>query len=83
MRFVFIKFSTITGASVIERPASIDDGFSQEAPLVYHLGHKTPSGNINLYQKITEQLATTVKERLEPNKKSIKPSSLKISKLTI
>lgn len=55
---------------MIERPASIDEGFSQEAPLVYHFGHKTPSTNPTLFNMLIQQLASTVKERLEVNKKS-------------
>lgn len=30
------------GALLVERPASVVDGFSQNAPLVFHYGHKTP-----------------------------------------
>lgn len=55
---------------MIERPASIDDGFSQEAPLVYHFGHKSPQENTNLYGILVQKLATMVKERLEVNKRS-------------
>lgn len=55
---------------MIERPASIDEGFSQEAPLVYNFGHKAPEPNTSLYQIVVSQLANTVKERLEVNKKS-------------
>lgn len=62
------------GALLIERPAAIDEGFSQEAPLVYHMGHKTPQNNIALYSLLISQLANTVKERLEVNKKSIYPN---------
>lgn len=58
------------GALLIERPAAIDDGFSQEAPLVYHFGDKSPSANSTLFSMIIGQLANTVKERLEVNKKS-------------
>ncbi|XP_022915312.1 protein CLP1 homolog [Onthophagus taurus] len=58
------------GALLIERPASIDEGFSQEAPLVYHFGNKTPSANTALFNMILTQLATTVKERIEVNKKT-------------
>lgn len=59
------------GALLIERPASLSEGFSQEAPLVYHFGHKTPSHNTALYSLLLEQLATTLKSRLEVNKKSM------------
>jgi polyribonucleotide 5'-hydroxyl-kinase len=55
---------------MIERPASIDEGFSQEAPLVYNFGHKSPMTNITLFNMLVQQLATTVKERLEVNRKS-------------
>lgn len=60
----------ILGALVIERPASIDEGFSQEAPLVYHFGHKSPAENTTLYSMLVEKLSLTVKERLDVNKKS-------------
>lgn len=58
------------GALLVERPASIDEGFSQEAPLVYHFGHKTPTSNVTLYNMLLTQLANTVNERVEYNKKS-------------
>lgn len=58
------------GALLVERPASLDEGFSQEAPLVYHFGHKSPSPNTALYTLLSTQLANTVKSRLEVNKKS-------------
>ncbi|XP_018571978.1 protein CLP1 homolog [Anoplophora glabripennis] len=58
------------GALMIERPSTIDEGFSQEAPLVYHFGHKTPSTNPTLFNMLIQQLASTVKERLEVNKKT-------------
>lgn len=64
----YIKF--VLGALLVERPSSIDEGFSQEAPLVYHFGHKTPSINVTLYKTIVGQLAKTVKERVECNRKS-------------
>lgn len=55
----------------MERPAAIDEGFSQEAPLVYHFGHKSPAANPALFSLIVTQLANTVKERIEVNKKSM------------
>ncbi|GJQ80829.1 cbc [Trypoxylus dichotomus] len=58
------------GALLVERPASIDEGFSQEAPLVYHFGHKAPGANPALFSMIITQLANTVKERIEVNKKT-------------
>jgi polyribonucleotide 5'-hydroxyl-kinase len=58
------------GALLIERPAAIDEGFSQEAPLVYHTGHKSPQTNVALYSMLVTQLSNTVKDRLEVNKKT-------------
>ena len=36
----------------MERPASIEEGFSQNAPLVYHYGHLTPGHNSTLFNKL-------------------------------
>ncbi|KAB0804028.1 hypothetical protein PPYR_00998 [Photinus pyralis] len=58
------------GALLIERPASLDEGFSQEAPLVYHYGHTKPGGNCTLYNMLYTQLAASVKEKIESNKKT-------------
>lgn len=58
------------GALLIERPASLDEGFSQEAPLVYNFGHKTPQLNSTLFNMLFTQLANSVKEKIETNKKS-------------
>ena len=30
------------GAMLVERPASVEEGFSQNSPLVYHYGHNSP-----------------------------------------
>ncbi|VEN41470.1 unnamed protein product [Callosobruchus maculatus] len=58
------------GALMVERPAVIDEGFSQEAPLVYSFGQKSPQNNQTLFSILVQQLAITVKERLEVNKKT-------------
>ncbi|XP_076267224.1 protein CLP1 homolog [Rhynchophorus ferrugineus] len=65
-----ISIPGTVGALVVERPASLDEGFSQEAPLVYNFGHKNVDANTKLYNMIVDQLAVTVKERLEVNKKT-------------
>lgn len=57
------------GALLVERPATIDEGFSQQAPLVYHFGHTTPSENVHLYQALVSKLADVTLERLQANKK--------------
>lgn len=53
----------------MERPASIEEGFSQQAPLVYHFGHKAASENLELYNTIVTRLAEVITERCESNKK--------------
>lgn len=58
------------GAMLVERPATIDEGFSQEAPLVYHFGHKSPSLNTALFKMIMTKISECVKERMEVNKRT-------------
>ncbi|KAF5291354.1 hypothetical protein FQA39_LY03505 [Lamprigera yunnana] len=58
------------GALLIERPASLDEGFSQEAPLVYNFGHKMPSANCTLFNMLYTQLASSVLEKIETHKKT-------------
>jgi hypothetical protein len=43
------------GSVLVERPASIEEGFSQNAPLVYHYGHLTPGHNSMLYNKLVRK----------------------------
>lgn len=57
------------GALLVERPATVEEGFSQQAPLVYHFGHKSPNDNIDLFNIITSKLAEVISERMEINKK--------------
>ncbi|XP_075449313.1 polyribonucleotide 5'-hydroxyl-kinase Clp1 [Ascaphus truei] len=40
------------GALCVERPADVEEGFSAQAPLVYHFGSTTPGTNIKLYNKV-------------------------------
>lgn len=53
---------------LIERPASVD-GFSQQAPLVYHFGHLSPSANLPLFNLLISKLAEVISERMQANKK--------------
>lgn len=39
-------------ALYIERPADVEEGFSVQAPLVFHFGSTTPGTNIKLYNKV-------------------------------
>jgi polyribonucleotide 5'-hydroxyl-kinase len=50
---------------VIRRPASVEDGFRIEMPLVFHYGYKTPAENIGLYNEIVSSMATYVNIRSE------------------
>jgi len=58
------------GAMLVERPASVEEGFSQNSPLVYHYGHKTPGHNPVLYNQLVSRLADVVRERLGANRKA-------------
>jgi len=58
------------GAMLVERPASVEEGFSQNSPLVYHYGHKTPGHNPVLYNQLVSRLADVVRERLAVNRKA-------------
>ncbi|XP_053683587.1 protein CLP1 homolog [Sabethes cyaneus] len=58
------------GALLVERPAPIAEGFAQQAPLVYHFGHPSPSDNDVLYKVLISKLAKTTLERLKVNRKA-------------
>uniref|UniRef100_A0A182PA03 Protein CLP1 homolog n=1 Tax=Anopheles epiroticus TaxID=199890 RepID=A0A182PA03_9DIPT len=58
------------GALLVERPAPVAEGFSQQAPLVYHYGHSSPSANNIFYDVLISKLAETTLERLQANKKA-------------
>uniref|UniRef100_A0A3B3HBZ5 Polyribonucleotide 5'-hydroxyl-kinase Clp1 n=1 Tax=Oryzias latipes TaxID=8090 RepID=A0A3B3HBZ5_ORYLA len=57
-------------ALCIERPADVEEGFSVQAPLVYHFGSTTPGTNIKLYNKLTSCLAEMFSQRCEVNRKA-------------
>jgi len=56
---------------VIRRPASLEDGFRIEMPLVFHFGYKTPAENIGLYNETLSSMATYVNIRSENVEKSL------------
>lgn len=58
------------GALLVERPAPVAEGFSQQAPLVYHFGHTSPSDNDVFYNVLISKLAETTLERLQANKRA-------------
>ncbi|XP_057707139.1 polyribonucleotide 5'-hydroxyl-kinase Clp1 [Corythoichthys intestinalis] len=57
-------------ALCIERPADVEEGFSVQAPLVYHFGSTSPGTNIKLYNKLTSCLAEVFSQRCEVNRKA-------------
>lgn len=58
------------GALLVERPATIEDGFSQKAPLIYSFGHTSPGGNDKLYRVLVSRLAMVTRDRLDANKRA-------------
>jgi len=58
------------GAMLVERPASVEEGFSQNSPLVYHYGHTTPGHNNVLYKELVSRLADVVRERMKASRKA-------------
>ncbi|XP_054933306.1 protein CLP1 homolog isoform X1 [Dermacentor andersoni] len=60
----------VTAAILVERPADVEEGFSQQAPLVYHYGHSTPGTNATLYNVLVSRLAEVISQRAESNKKA-------------
>lgn len=59
----------LTGALLVERPAAIGEGFSEQAPLVYNFGHTGIQKNTQLMNVLVGRLAEVVHERLQANKK--------------
>lgn len=57
-------------ALLIERPAKVEDDFSQQAPLVYNFGHVTPSENDAYYDILISKLAEVARERANANQHS-------------
>lgn len=55
---------------LIERPASIEEGFAKTAPLVYHFGHKSPGGNSVLYNSVVSKMAQVTLQSMDANKRS-------------
>lgn len=58
------------GAMAVERPADVEEGFSQVCPLAFHFGNKEPGSNPLLYNKLVTKLAQTVAEKMEANRQS-------------
>jgi len=52
VRVVQVSVPGTMSALCIERPADVEEGFSVQAPLVYHFGSTSPGTNIKLYNKV-------------------------------
>lgn len=61
---------SISGALLVERPASVEEGFSQQAPLVYHYGHKAVDINQTLYNILVTRLSEVISERMQADRKA-------------
>ncbi|XP_069192677.1 protein CLP1 homolog isoform X1 [Procambarus clarkii] len=57
------------GAQLVERAFSVEEGFSEEAPLIYNFGHLAPHSNLTLYNILVSRMATTVQGKMGGNKK--------------
>lgn len=57
------------GSFLVERVAHVEEGFSQQAPLVYQFGHLSPSDNDAYYELLLSKLAEVTLKRLQTNKK--------------
>ncbi|KAH8300698.1 hypothetical protein KR018_007485 [Drosophila ironensis] len=65
-----IAISGNVATILIERPASVEEGFPKTAPLVYHFGHKSPSGNSVLYNAVVSKMADVTLQSLHSNKRT-------------
>ncbi|XP_017090803.2 protein CLP1 homolog [Drosophila bipectinata] len=65
-----IAISGNVATILIERPASVEDGFPKTAPLVYHFGHKSPSGNSVLYNSVVSKMADVTLQSMNSNKRT-------------
>ena len=54
---------------MVERPADVLTGFHPTAPLLYHFGHVSPSGNIPLYSLLNSRIAEMVNLRCRESEK--------------
>ncbi|CAI6374963.1 unnamed protein product [Macrosiphum euphorbiae] len=55
------------GAVMVERPAEVNESFSQAAPLVYHYGHTKMGINSTLYNTLISRIAKVIHQRMDEN----------------
>ncbi|CAH1238295.1 polyribonucleotide 5'-hydroxyl-kinase Clp1-like [Branchiostoma lanceolatum] len=58
------------GGILVERPADVEEGFSLQAPLIYHFGHASPGANMELYERIIAKCADVFNQRCELNRQA-------------
>lgn len=55
---------------MVERPAEVEENFSQAAPLVYQYGHTNMSNNSTLYNTLVSRMAEVIHQRMDENPRS-------------
>lgn len=55
---------------MVERPAEVEESFSQAAPLVYHYGHTNMNNNSTLYNTLVSRMAEVIHQRMDDNPRS-------------
>jgi len=58
------------GATVVEEPISVDDGFDPNSPLVYNFGHKSPGFNLPLINQYVTQMTESIRDQFKVNRKA-------------
>ncbi|KAL1115892.1 hypothetical protein AAG570_006181 [Ranatra chinensis] len=58
------------GSILVERPATVEESFSQQAPLVYNFGHTSVNKNLQMFNMVVTRMAEVVLERMQSNKKA-------------
>lgn len=53
------------GALVLERQADVEEGFTEQLPLVYHFGYNVPDANWTLYSELAKKIAQDIDRRAE------------------
>lgn len=56
---------------MVERPAEVEENFSQAAPLVYHYGRTNINNNSTLYNTLVSRMAEVIHQRMDENPRSI------------
>lgn len=67
-RIIMLLILKFPGAMVVEHPASIEDGFVSNTPLVYNYGHLDINENPALYNLLISKTADKIFQRIRNNK---------------